>query len=63
MAIALILLTFLAVEPKIAYSPLIWRKDPRGGAFAVARHGELMGNRGTTFTVMMVQAARTGFLA
>jgi hypothetical protein len=40
---AFILLTFLAVEPRIACFPLIWRMlpVPDGGA---PRHGELMGN-------------------
>jgi hypothetical protein len=47
MAIALYLLTFLAVEPRIADFPLIWRTLPDRG-FAVARHGELIGNQGTT---------------
>ena len=47
MAIALILLTFLAVEPRTAYFPLIWQTLPVG-AFAVARHGELIGSHGTT---------------
>ncbi|RZN19648.1 hypothetical protein CWO90_34825 [Bradyrhizobium sp. Leo121] len=45
MAIALILLTFLAVEPWIACFPLNWRIGPQVGAVAGVRHGELIDNR------------------
>jgi len=44
MAMALILLAFLAIEPITAEFPLIWRmlSGPDGAA---ARHGELIGNQ------------------
>jgi hypothetical protein len=47
MAIAFVLLTFLAVEPRTADFPLIGERGPVG-AFTVARHGELIGSSGTT---------------
>src|SRR5215472_350362 len=59
MAIAFILLTFLAVGPRIAYFPLIWRMLPLG-VVAVARHGELISKPGTTSRRLRL-AARTGF--